>query len=1586
MFNQVSARASTSALAIGQGSAAYNINVGSLLPLPEPFSAKSLLGLLPIQNTSFIGRVDQLAEITRSLNQAQQVVVTQSVMGLGGVGKTQLVTEYVHQSIASNKYAFIAWLDGTQPEHAYRSLGECLGLVFQPTDVDMQDIIAKVEQRLIAHYPSLLLVWDDAKDEAQIHPYLASAARLKAHCLITSRAQNWSEDTSLTMIRLDVFSEAEALIFLHQRFTTSVGLYDEVAAKNLANTVGYLPLALAQAAAYILRQRQMYRRTYAINDYLSAYTEAQTNTKKEFYDTALSLQDNYFNKIVWTTWYLSIEALKTENPQAVNLIEQCAYLDEHKIHDELLSLLNDSPEDEVRRSIGALLAYSLVGRLMDTQLPAIKMHKILQKVIRQHLQDEALSSSSIPLILPELENATQEKGPIPEALIIRRYLTDKANQWQWSQREEAFKFVPHSPAIALADLAAALAQKESPATALCKLDIPLVHHTHYHQKIALLLNQLDKAFHYDEKHMEQLHAVHGLFASHIKAVCHHAFTAEIGEPNAAGLLFRLGELTHDLTDTKEMQEIFLKILPYYESFYNNHPWLGRVLNYLATAYGALGKPQVQKSLWQRALVIEEGYYGADHVEIACTLNNLANVYGDLGNHQEKKCLLQRALVIKERYYGAEHVEVASTLNNLANAYGNLGNHQEKKRLLQRALVIKECCYGAEHVEVASTLNNLANAYGELGNPKEQQRLLQRALVIFERDYGADHLEVASTLNNLATAYGDLGDPKEQQRLLQRTLVIQERYYGAEHVEIACTLGNLASAYGALGDPKEQRRLLQRALVIEESYYGPDHVEVASTLGNLANAYGDLDEFPSAQNCCQRALRIKQHFFEETHPEVGTIFFILATLYFKQKKFYLGLPYLKQVHAIFSNHSNCGPTHPYTLKAIEILEELAPHISSLEEEVRQCKLAQHKGDEAFQDKDYSTAIRHWQIALPFVTAQSFLSLTNKLDAILLHEQLGEAYCEQGDFDNAVANFTQAQTQLTYLTMQKSDDYLRMANKKSVCEIKVAANQAHQRGVTYYKAGNWAQAIMAFQESLEKNEFFFGEEVHADLASSHWCLSSCYLQQADYKQALGHVEKAYILGRALWGESAELNQKTKERLTLCREKAANSPPQTAARTLTPQKPYNTLDVYAETTAVVPTPGNIRSNNNEGIGVAMTSVVPHHGFAPAMAGATTPEKITKSRHVIYGPSTQAAPPTPSKEGFRRLPITSGALFMPLDFSSHSSVRSHDSAIEVDKNPQLPAVSRMGRVLLRSSTGNMAASHSTKGGGDCAFHAALGSWNTATGKFETDNIVEKRDRVAAAIRICRDNSILFPLVIDAIRELIMSTQALNGVSLQLLRNAYARHVAECTRRTAELRTAIKKELSHHPEMKQRINQYIEQYIENKKLDERRADQLRLNLYAQFCTYEAEHQDSDEASISNLIKTTSFKVLYDAYKTPALEFPWNKRCEDLAVLSEYALFFSQGGQYLLPSELHIIAHVFDIHIVYYPYHTANPEDINPGSSNEVCVLFNGINHYERVTAELWPSHLELKTTVEKANAPRESAELAQKAKDCRETLVSNAP
>lgn len=71
-----------------------------------------------------------------------------------------------------------------------------------------------------------------------------------------------------------------------------------------------------------------------------------------------------------------------------------------------------------------------------------------------------------------------------------------------------------------------------------------------------------------------------------------------------------------------------------------------------------------------------------------------------------------------------------------------------------------------------------------------------------------------------------------------------------------------------------------------------------------------------------------------------------------------------------------------------------------------------------------------------------------------------------------------------------------------------------------------------------------------------------------------------------------------------------------------------------------------------------------------------------------------------------------------------------------------------------------------------------------------------------------------------------------------------------------------------------------------------------------------------------------------------------IPMLTEYAAFIGKPGQWLLPTELNIIAHVFDITIYYYDRTQKGRDPLetyNPDSPNSVRVYFNGVNHYERM-------------------------------------------
>lgn len=82
---------------------------------------------------------------------------------------------------------------------------------------------------------------------------------------------------------------------------------------------------------------------------------------------------------------------------------------------------------------------------------------------------------------------------------------------------------------------------------------------------------------------------------------------------------------------------------------------------------------------------------------------------------------------------------------------------------------------------------------------------------------------------------------------------------------------------------------------------------------------------------------------------------------------------------------------------------------------------------------------------------------------------------------------------------------------------------------------------------------------------------------------------------------------------------------------------------------------------------------------------------------------------------------------------------------------------------------SQPTKGGGDCAFHAALGEWNSSTGQFEAKDIPGKRKEVADAIKACTSDSILFPLIKKAIWQLVIEDKpSLRGEVYKGFKRAY--------------------------------------------------------------------------------------------------------------------------------------------------------------------------------------------------------------------------
>jgi hypothetical protein len=198
---------------------------------------------LPPFNPNYIERPGAQALINNRLAQSNnlQVVLT-ACHGLGGVGKTQLAHHTILYS--QQAYTFKGLFAANDLDNQYQQLAVELGLVDKDGKPNANTIRMRVRNWFESH-PGWLLVYDDAQDYEKLQPYLPTKG---GHLLITTRNSNWTVEGT---IPIDIMTEAEALALL-QKITKR----QDFEMAKLAKELGYLPLALAQAAAYISQKKK----------------------------------------------------------------------------------------------------------------------------------------------------------------------------------------------------------------------------------------------------------------------------------------------------------------------------------------------------------------------------------------------------------------------------------------------------------------------------------------------------------------------------------------------------------------------------------------------------------------------------------------------------------------------------------------------------------------------------------------------------------------------------------------------------------------------------------------------------------------------------------------------------------------------------------------------------------------------------------------------------------------------------------------------------------------------------------------------------------------------------------------------------------------------------------------------------------------------------------------------------------------------------------------------------------------------------------------------------------------------------------
>lgn len=225
---------------------------------PEPSTKRIVFGDIPDEPLPFVDR-SEAAELAKVFASSGGIARISTLTGERGTGKTQLAAQYARQA-ADDGVWLVAWITATDRGRLISELARlAVPLERAGPGSDEESAADSVRDYLASRdTPAAVLVLDNAEHPDTVLHWLPATGNTRM--LITST--NHAFDNMGTNVPVGLYDEQEATDFLQRR----TGLTDPAGAKIVAEELGRLPLALAQAAAFIHRHQNM---NYA--DYLQRF-------------------------------------------------------------------------------------------------------------------------------------------------------------------------------------------------------------------------------------------------------------------------------------------------------------------------------------------------------------------------------------------------------------------------------------------------------------------------------------------------------------------------------------------------------------------------------------------------------------------------------------------------------------------------------------------------------------------------------------------------------------------------------------------------------------------------------------------------------------------------------------------------------------------------------------------------------------------------------------------------------------------------------------------------------------------------------------------------------------------------------------------------------------------------------------------------------------------------------------------------------------------------------------------------------------------------------------------------------------------
>ncbi|MET8147162.1 tetratricopeptide repeat protein [Actinoplanes sp. NPDC049668] len=675
----------------------------------------------------------------------------QVLSGLGGVGKTQLAADLAHRLWDQKSVDLLVWANATSRTNV---VARFVQAAFDILGIEDPDPIHAAE-RFVAWLAGTdrrwLIVFDDLADPADLNglwPPTAPTGRT----VVTTRRRDTALLAGRHLIDVGVFTPTEADRYLRDKLGDQPERLTD--ADALAADLGCLPLALAQAAAYITDRGLD----------CAGYRRRLADQRRQLPDLAPDVLPDEHRASVAATWTISINTADRLPPKgaARQLLQLAAMLDPNSI--PLTVFSTDSATGYCARYRGvpcdaddALDGIRLLQRFnlatVDDAAGIVRVHALVQRAVREDM-DSARRCMA----------ANSAADALLQVPIV-------------AQHERTFAQLLWSNTAVLRTVAGTCLV--DPVTGVHPI---LVRAAHLIGNTGQETTALD--------YVRQLHPT---------------VAASLGDTHPDVLVIRkwIAYWTGHAGHWADARDAYKELLPdVVEVLGASNPeafdvrlsiaWWQSMAGDAAGAVDALSELLADQALIQ----------GPEHIDTLRTRTQLARCRGQANDPSGAVAELVELFAVQTRVLGPDDVYTLITRNNIARYRGEAGDIAGALAETQEVVNARSRTLGPDHPHTLASREGAAIWQWKSGARDSATAALKSLLDDRVRILGADHHHTLLTRHKLARWRAEIGDSDSAVAAFQQLFADQVRVLGPDHPETLATEAELAHLPKRAADPAE----------------------------------------------------------------------------------------------------------------------------------------------------------------------------------------------------------------------------------------------------------------------------------------------------------------------------------------------------------------------------------------------------------------------------------------------------------------------------------------------------------------------------------------------------------------------------------------------------------------------------------------------------------------------------------------------------------------------------------------------------------------------------------------------------------------